>query len=101
MESPKYERMEAKIKVSSYIIELWSVSQGWVNSPAMFWRDNKARYKNTHFALDSWVPLLIGQGKHFAFSTEQPLPVVHIKRTRCLSKLCYVRAAESVRAKRV
>lgn len=61
----------------------------------MFWRDNKARSESTHFALDSWGLLLIGQGKYFAFSTEQPQPVVHIKHNRCLSALCYVRVAKS------
>ena len=67
----------------------------------MFWRDNKARSESTHFALDSWGLLLIGQGKYLDFSTEQPLPVVRIKRTCCLSTLCYVRAAKSAGVERV
>lgn len=83
--------MGPTIKLRSYIIEWWSMSQGWVNSPMMFWRDNKARSESTHFALDSWGLLLIGQGKYFAFSREQPLPVVHIKRPGLLSALCHVR----------
>lgn len=98
MEHPSCERMEPTIKLCSYIIEWWNMSQGWVNSPMMFWRDNKARLESTHFALDSWGLLLIGQGKYFAFSGEQPRPVVHIKPNWCLSALCYVRVEKSARA---
>lgn len=77
------------------------MSQGWVNSPMMFWRDNKARSESTRLALDSWGLLLIVQGKYLDFSTERRQPVVHIKRSRCLSTLCYVRAAESAGGHRV
>lgn len=74
------------------------MSQGWVNSPMMFWRDNKAGSESTHFGLDSWGLLLISQCKYFAFSTEQPQLVVHIIHNRCLFVLSCVTAAKSARA---
>lgn len=84
VENPHRERMGPTIKLRSYIIEQWNMSQGWVNSPMMFWRDNKAGSENTHFALDSWDPLLIGQGKYFAFSTDRPSACCALKKhTRC------------------
>ncbi|MEQ2278095.1 hypothetical protein XENORESO_012554 [Xenotaenia resolanae] len=96
MENPYCERMGPTIKLRSYIIEY--MSQGWVNSSVMFWRDNKARSeKSQRFALNSWGLLQIGQSKYLAFSTDQPLPVVHIKHTCCLSALRCVRAVKSAR----
>lgn len=84
VENPHRERMGPTIKLRSYIIEQWNMSQGWVNSPMMFWRDNKAGSENTHFALHRWDPLLIGQGKYFAFSTDRPSPCCALKKTHSL-----------------
>lgn len=51
--------------------------------------------KSPRFALNSWGLLQIGQSKYFPFSTDQPLHVVHIKHTCCLSVLHCIRAVKA------